>query len=186
MSDIASARGEILFYQTDDGRTRIECRFVEDSIWLSQLSMVELFQTSKQNISLHLKNIFEEGELPPDRVVKEYLTTAADGKGYRVKHYNLDAVIAVGYRVRSRRGTHFRQWATTTLREYLIKGFVMDDERLKNPPVSGASVVPDYFDELLERIRDRVIDELGLMIDDWRSLIVRATNLQSSITNLKC
>ncbi|WP_295448581.1 virulence RhuM family protein [uncultured Thiodictyon sp.] len=152
-AEIPSARGEILFYQTEDGGTRVACRFEDESVWLSQALMVELFQTSKQNISLHLKNVFDEGELEPHRVVKDYLITAVDGKVYRVKHYNLDAVIAVGYRIRSRRGTHFRQWATQTLREYLLKGFVMDDERLKNPPIAGSGV-PDYFDQLLERIRD--------------------------------
>ena len=147
----SSSRGEILVYQTENGSTRIECRFEEDTIWLSQALMAELYQTSKQNISLHLRKLFEEGELEPASVVKEYLTTAPDGKGYHVKHYSLEAIIAVGYRVRSHRGTQFRRWATERLREYLVKGFVMDDERLKEPPGPG---VPDYFDELLERIRD--------------------------------
>lgn len=149
--DMASSRGEILVYQSEDGSTRIECRFEEDTIWLSQTLMAELYQTSKQNISLHLRNLFEEGELEAGSVVKDYLTTAPDGKGYHVKHYSLEAIIAVGYRVRSQRGTQFRRWATERLREYLVKGFVMDDERLKNPPGAG---IPDYFDELLERIRD--------------------------------
>ncbi|MDZ7808951.1 MAG: virulence RhuM family protein [Arhodomonas sp.] len=113
--------------------------------------MAELYQTSKQSISLHLRNLFEEGELDRSVVVKDYSTTAPDGKRYNVKHYNLDAILAVGCRVRSHRGTQFRRWATDRLREYLTKGFAMDDERLKNPPGPG---VPDYFDELLERIRD--------------------------------
>lgn len=149
--DIVSARGEIILYPTEDGRSRVECRFEHDTLWLSQSAMVELYQTSKVNISIHLKNIFEEGELDEKAVVKFYLTTASDGKNYQVRHYNLDAVLAVGYRVRSPRGTQFRQWATARLSEYLVKGFAMDDERLKNPPGPG---VPDYFDELLERIRD--------------------------------
>lgn len=145
--------GEILLYQTDDGRTRLECRFQDDTIWLSQAMMAELYQTSKQNVSLHLKNLYEEGELVESQVVKEYLTTGPDGKTYSVYHYSLNAILAVGYRVRSQRGTQFRRWATERLREYLVKGFVLDDERLKNPP-SPALGVPDYFDELLERIRD--------------------------------
>ncbi len=156
MSDARSRSpvpGEFLLYETEDGRARVECRFVEDSLWLPQAGMAELFQTSKQNIAKHLKTIFAEGELTPDSVVNQWLTTAADGKNYRVVYYNLDAILAVGYRVRSPRGTQFRRWATERLSEYLIKGFTLDDERLKNPPVAG-SAVPDRFDELLERIRD--------------------------------
>lgn len=149
--DNSQPAGEILLYQTEDGRTRIECRFANESLWLSQAGMAELFQTSKQNIAKHLKAIFSEGELVEDAVVNLWLTTAADGKRYRVAHYNLSAILAAGFRVRSARGTQFRQWAAARLQEYLLKGFVMDDERLKNPPGPG---VPDYFDELLERIRD--------------------------------
>jgi hypothetical protein len=115
--------------------------------------MAELFQTTKQNIAKHIKAIFAEGELDPDSVVNQWLTTAADNKNYRVAYYNLDVILAVGYRVRSARGTQFRRWATERLREYLVKGFTLDDERLKNPPVAGSGV-PDRFDELLERIRD--------------------------------
>lgn len=145
--------GEFLLYETEDGRTRVECRFVAETLWLPQSGMAELFQTSKQNIAKHLKAIFAEGELAADSVVSHWLTTAADGKGYRVAHYKLDAILAVGYRVRSQRGTQFRRWATERLREYLVKGFTLDDERLKNPPVGG-SAMPDRFDELLARIRD--------------------------------
>ena len=145
--------GEFLLYETEDGRARVECRFVADTLWLPQSGMAELFQTSKQNIAKHLKAIFADGELAADSVVNHWLTTAADGKGYRVAHYNLDAILAVGYRVRSQRGTQFRRWATERLREYLVKGFTLDDERLKNPPVGGSAVL-DRFDELLERIRD--------------------------------
>jgi hypothetical protein len=115
---------------------------------LTQAEIAELFQTTKQNVSLHLKNVFAEGEIQESAVVKEDLTTAADGKGYRTKLYRLEAILAVGYRVRSLRGVHFRQWATTALQEYLVKGFVINDQRLKDP---GGY---DYFDELLERIRD--------------------------------
>jgi len=149
--NLSSTKGRIVLYPTSDGRNRIECRFEEETLWLSQAALMELYQTTKANISIHLKHIFEEGELLENSVVKRYLTTAADGKRYQVKHYNLEAVLAVGYRVRSERGTQFRQWATARLQEYLVKGFTMDDERLKNPPGPG---VPDYFDELLERIRD--------------------------------
>lgn len=138
---------EFLLYTTEDGKQRIEVRLEDGTVWLNQNLMAELFQTTKQNISLHLKNVFSEGELVEDRVVKEYLTTASDGKNYRTKFYNLEAIIAVGYRVKSHRGTQFRQWATERLREYLVKGFVLDDERLAEP--GGI----DYFDELLERIR---------------------------------
>jgi hypothetical protein len=144
---------EFLLYETEDGRIRVECRFVADTLWLHQAGMAELFQTSKQNIAKHLKAIFAEGELDLDSVVNQRLTTAADGKNYRVAYYNLDAILAVGYRVRSPRGTQFRRWATERLRDYLVKGFTLDDERLRNPPVAG-SAVPDRFDELLERIRD--------------------------------
>ncbi|MDP2829133.1 MAG: virulence RhuM family protein [Sulfuricellaceae bacterium] len=149
----AMAAGEFLLYETEDGRTRVECRFIVDTLWLPQSGMAELFQTSKQNVAKHLKAIFAEGELDPDSVVNQWLTTAADGKSYQVSYYNLDAILAVGYRVRSQRGTQFRRWATERLREYLVKGFTLDDERLKNPPVAGSGV-PDRFDELLERIRD--------------------------------
>jgi len=141
---------DILFYQTEDGHSRIEVRLEDNTVWLTQALIAELFQTTKQNISLHLQNILAEGELDEDSVVKEYLTTAADGKSYSTKFYNLEAIIAVGYRVHSHRGTQFRRWATERLREYLVKGFVLDDERLKE----GRTLGTDYFDELLERIRD--------------------------------
>lgn len=137
---------DILIYQTEDGSTKIEVQLTDNTVWLTQADMVELFQTTKQNISLHIKNIFEEGELEENSVVKEYLTTAADGKNYRTKYYNLDVIISVGYRVKSQRGTQFRIWATERLREYLIKGFTMNDELLKQ----GGG----YFEELLDRIRD--------------------------------
>lgn len=143
-------RSHFLLYTTEDGKQRIEVRLEDETVWLNQAAMAELFQTTKQNISLHLRNIFAENELMEESVVKEYLTTAADGKSYRTKYYNLEAIIAVGYRVRSHRGTQFRQWATERLREYLVKGFVLDDERLKE----GRHIGGDYFDELLERIRD--------------------------------
>ncbi len=132
---------------------KLEVRLENDTLWLTQQHMAELFQSSKQNIGQHLKNVFEEGELDQDSVVKNFFTTAADGKNYDTKFYNLDAIISVGYRVKSLVATRFRIWATQRLKEYIVKGFTMDDERLKNPPVAGSGV-PDYFDEMLERIRD--------------------------------
>ena len=142
---------DLILYQTEDGRTRIQCRFENETVWLTQQHMAELFQTTKQNVGQHLKSLFAEGELIQDSVVKESFTTAADGKNYATKFYNLDVIISVGYRVKSQRGTQFRIWATQRLREYIVKGFTMDDERLKNPLGKGHI---DYFDELLERIRD--------------------------------
>lgn len=133
-TDSVRGRGEIVLYRTDDGRTRVECRFEDETIWLTQGLMAELYQTTKQNISQHLQNLEEDGEIDRDRVVKESLTTASDGKNYQTRYYNLDAILAVGYRVRSPRGVQFRRWATERLREYLVKGFVIDDERMKNPP----------------------------------------------------
>lgn len=152
MSDNLPTIGEFLVYE-EGGRVKINVRLQEETVWLSQQMMADLFQSSKQNIGQHLKNIFDEGELHHDSVVKNFFTTAADGKNYETKFYNLDAIISVGYRVKSHTATRFRIWATLRLKEYIIKGFVMDDERLKNPPVAG-SAVPDYFDEMLERIRD--------------------------------
>jgi hypothetical protein len=137
---------EILIYQTEEGGTIIQVQLTDDTVWLSQYDMMELFQTSKSNISEHIKHIFEEGELKPESVVRNFRTTANDGKSYMVKHYNLDVIISVGYRVKSQRGTQFRIWATERLREYLIKGFTMNDDLLKQ----GGG----YFDELLDRIRD--------------------------------
>lgn len=147
------AKSEILIYQTDDGRIKLDIRLEDETVWLTQQMMAELFQTTKQNITQHLKNIFEEGELDQNSVVKKFFTTASDGKNYKTSFYNLDAIISIGYRIKSLIATRFRIWATQRLKEYIIKGFVMDDERLKNPPVKG-SVVPDYFDEMLARIRD--------------------------------
>ena len=139
----------IIIYRTADGRTSVALYAKDGKIWLNQQQMAELFATSKQLISHHIVNILKEKELDKISVVKQYLTTAADGKNYNVIFYSLEMIIAVGYRVRGVRGTQFRQWATEHLTEYLVKGFTMDDERLKNP--DGR---PDYFDELLLRIRD--------------------------------
>ena len=141
------SHGEIIVYNTVDGRTEIQLSAIDGTVWLTQAQMAELFGTTKQNVSLHLRNILLGGELAEESVVKKSLTTAADGKAYRTKIYSLDAILAVGYRVRSPRGVQFRRWATSTLTEYLVKGFAMDDGRLKDPAW-------DHFDELLERIRD--------------------------------
>lgn len=147
---------DLILYTSDDGQTRLALREIGEQVWLSQLEMAELYQTTKQNISLHVQNILDEGELVAEATVKENLTVQTEGTRdvkRSIQLYALPMIIAVGYRVRSTRGTQFRKWATQTLGEYLVKGFVMDDERLKNPPVEH-STAPDYFDELLERIRD--------------------------------
>lgn len=138
----------IIIYQTQDGKTKIDVKIDNDTVWLNQAQIAELLQTTKQNISSHIQNIFKEQELVEDSVVKDFLTTASDGKDYNVKYYNLDVIISVGYRVKSLRGTQFRIWATQILKEYMIKGFAMDDDRLKNLGGGG------YWHELLERIRD--------------------------------
>lgn len=140
--------GEIIIYQSEDGIAKIDVRFQDETVWLSQQQMAELFNTTKQNISLHIHNIFDEGELTKDSVVKEFLTTAADGKNYKVQFYNLDMIISLGYRVKSSIATQFRRWATARLKEYMIKGFALDDERLKG---NGGG---QYWKELLDRIRD--------------------------------
>lgn len=152
-SDFAQPTGSLVLYQTEDGRTRVQCRFEDETIWLTQALMAELFQTTPQNITLHLKSLYEEGELSEAATCKEYLQVRREGGrevSRQLLHYSLPAILAVGYRVRSKRGTQFRQWATALLSEYLVKGFAMDDERLKNPGPD----LPDYFDEMLERIRD--------------------------------
>jgi len=148
MSDVHQA-SQLLIYQAEDGTIKIDVRFEGETVWLTQQLMAELFQTTKQNIGQHLKNVFEDGELSPEAVVKKFFTTAADGKSYGTSFYNLDAIISVGYRVKSRVATQFRIWATQHLREYIVKGFVLDDERLKNPDRPF-----DYFEELLRRIQD--------------------------------
>lgn len=160
MSDEADEKGpsigEILVYQTDDGKIRLDVRLEHETLWMSQIDMAQLFQCSGDNISLHLKNIYEEGELDRAATTEEFSVVRREGTrevARRLTLYNLDAVISVGYRVKSLIATRFRIWATQLLKEYLVKGFAMDDERLKNPPVKGSNV-PDYFDEMLARIRD--------------------------------
>ena len=138
----------ILIYVSKDGNVKVDVNFQNDDIWMSQEVMANLYGTTKNNISMHLNNIFKEEELIKDSVVKVFLTTANDGKKYNILHYNLDAIIAVGYRINSKKATEFRIWATKVLKEYLIKGFTLNDERLKN---NGEST---YFEELLARIRE--------------------------------
>lgn len=147
-SEEAMGQGEVVIYQSDDGDTKIDVRFVGDTVWLTQTQLVQLFQTSKANVSEHIKNIFAEGELDMDSVVRKFRTTAADGKTYQVAHYNLDMIISLGYRIKSLIATRFRRWATARLKEYIVKGFTMDDKRLKELGVGN------YWKELLDRIRD--------------------------------
>lgn len=166
---------ELVLYRSDDGLTRVECRFEDERVWLTQAQIAELFQTTPQNITQHLRAIYAEGEIEPAATCKEYLQVRTEGTrrvSRSMLHYDLSAIVAVGMRVRSPRGTQFRQWANARLGEYLLKGFTMDDARLKNPPGPG---VPDYFDEQLARIRDirsserrlytRVRDILALAAD---------------------
>ncbi|MEE0155240.1 MAG: virulence RhuM family protein [Agathobaculum butyriciproducens] len=148
-NDVAN-RGEILLYSDENGKEFVNVIFKDETFWLTQKAMAELFDCTTDNISLHLKNIFTDGELDKDSVTEKFSVTAADGKNYQTQHYNLDAIIAVGYRVNSKKATRFRQWATKTLKEYIQKGFVLNDELMKN----GRPFGKDYFDELLERIRE--------------------------------
>lgn len=150
MSDIIpNEQSNIIIYNTIDGKAAVALYAKDGKIWLNQKQMAELFATSVPNINMHISNILKDGELGEESVIKDYLITAADGKRYNVTFYSLEMILSIGYRVRSKRGVQFRQWATRHLSEYLVKGFTMDDQRLKNP--NGQ---PDYFDELLERIRD--------------------------------
>lgn len=165
----------LVLYQTEDGRTKVQCRFEEETIWLTQAQMAELFQVTVPTVNEHIKGIYADGEVQQPPTIRNFRIVRIEGKrevGRELEHYSLPLVLAVGYRVRSTRGTQFRQWATARLEEFLVKGFVLDDDRLKNPPGPG---VPDYFDELLERIRDiraserrmylRVRDILALAAD---------------------
>ena len=139
----------IIIYNTEDGKSKVVLYAKDGNIWMNQNQIAELFDTSIPNISMHISNIIKDNELDQNSVIKDYLTTATDGKNYKVTFYSLDMILAIGFRVRSKRGIQFRSWANRNLKEYMIKGFIIDDERLKNP--DGR---PDYFDELLDRIRD--------------------------------
>ena len=186
--------GEVLIYKTEDGRVKIDIRLVNETLWMTQSDMARLFQCSTDNISLHLKNIYDEGELDRDSTTEDFSVVRLEGKRTvrrKMTFYNLDAVISVGYRVKSLIATRFRIWATERLKEYIIKGFTMDDERLKNPPVAG-SEVPDYFDEMLERIRDiraserRMylrVREIFAMAADYEPSLPETTKFFSIIQN---
>lgn len=186
--------GEFIMFASGDGKVRVECRFESDTIWLSQASMADLYNKDVRTINEHLINIFSEGELGQNSTIRKFRIVRQEGNrkvSREIDHYNLEAILAVGYRVRSPRGTQFRQWATQTLQEYLIKGFVMDDERLKNPPV-GSSTVPDYFDEMLERIRDiraserRVylrVREIFALAADYQPSLKETTQFFQTIQN---
>lgn len=173
---------EIIIYQTQDGDTKLDVRLEDETVWLSQSQLVELFKSSKSNVSEHIKNIFEEGELEENSVVRIYRTTASDGKNYSVKHYNLDMIISLGYRIKSDIATKFRIWATERLKEYLIKGFIVDDERLKGN--SGGV----YWKELLDRIRDIRSSEKVLyrqVLDLYATSVDYDPNSQESIKFFK-
>ena len=168
MTNNLPEKSDILIYQTEDGRTRVEVRLQDETVWLSLQQMADLFQRDKSVISRHIRNIFKEGEVARPAVVAKFATTATDGKSYQVEYFNLDVIISVGYRVKSHRGTQFRIWATQRLREYIIKGFALDDERLKQ---AGGG---NYFDELLARIRDIRSSEKVF----WRKVLdIYATSL---------
>ncbi|PIU68561.1 hydroxyacid dehydrogenase [candidate division WWE3 bacterium CG06_land_8_20_14_3_00_42_16] len=180
---------QIILYQAPDGQTKIEVKLQDETVWLIQAQMAELFQTTKQNVSLHIKNIFSEKELDENSVVKEYLTTAVDGKKYSTLYYNLDLIISVGYRINSHRGTQFRIWATKQLREYIVKGFVMDDRRLEEGKTLHGI---NYFNELLERVRairasernfyEKVRDTFATSID-YDSKVETAKDFYSTVQN---
>ncbi|MFV0289478.1 MAG: virulence RhuM family protein [Mangrovibacterium sp.] len=149
-------KGEIILYQAENGTTKIEVRLENENVWLTQAQLVELYQSSKSNISEHIKHIFEEGELSENSVVRKFRTTATDGKDYNTTYYNLDMIISLGYRIKSHIATKFRIWATERLKEYIVKGFTMDDERLKN---GGTVLTNDYFERQLEKVREIRLSE---------------------------
>lgn len=171
---LANLENNIIFYTTDDGQVKIEVRLEDENVWLTQNAMAELFDTTKQNISLHINNIFKEKELNENAVVKENLTAAKDGKKYKTKFYNLELIIAVGYRVKSVRGTQFRIWANKLIKEYLVKGYNINSDRFKN---NGGGV---YFEELLEKIRDIRSSEKVF----WRKILdIYATSVDYDANN---
>lgn len=191
---LTPSEGEILIYRTDDGKIKLDVRLARESLWMTQNDMARLFQCSADNVSLHLKNIYDEGELQPSATAEEFTVVRQEGTRQvqrKLTFYNLDAIISVGYRVKSLIATRFRIWATQRLKEYIVKGFVMDDERLKNPQVKG-SVVPDYFDEMLVRIRDiraserRMylrVKEIFAMAADYEPSLPETTKFFSIIQN---
>jgi len=191
---IVPSGGELIVYKAENGRVKIDVRLENETLWMTQSDMARLFQCSTDNISLHLKNIYDEGELDRDSTTEDFSVVRLEGKRTvrrKMTFYNLDAVISVGYRVKSLIATRFRIWATERLKEYIVKGFTMDDERLKNPPAAG-SAVPDYFDEMLERIRDiraserRMylrVREIFAMAADYEPSLSETTKFFSVIQN---
>ncbi|MCF6227335.1 MAG: virulence RhuM family protein [Planctomycetes bacterium] len=186
--------GEIQLYNTTDGQTRVECRFLDETLWLSQAQMAELYQKDVRTINEHLQGIYEDEEIAASATIRKFRIVRLEGSRSvtrEIEHYSLDAILAVGFRVRSKRGTQFRRWAIERLNEYLVKGFTMDDKRLKNPPVDGSGI-PDHFDELLERIRDirtsekRVylrVREIFALADDYESGSKGAKSFFQAIQN---
>lgn len=173
-NDLTNSQNNIIIYTTDDGQVRIEVRLEDENVWLTQNAMAELFDTTRNNITMHIKNIFTEGELEEKSVSKESLLTAKDGKNYNTKFYNLDVIISLGYRVKSIRGTQFRIWANKLIKEYLIKGYNLDSDRMKN---NGGGV---YFEELLEKIRDIRSSEKVF----WRKILdIYATSIDYDANN---
>ena len=173
-NDLTNSQNNIIIYTTDDGQVRIEVRLEDENVWLTQNAMAELFDTTRNNITMHIKNIFTEGELEEKSVSKESLLTAKDGKNYNTKFYKLDVIISVGYRVKSIRGTQFRIWANKLIKEYLIKGYNLDSDRMKN---NGGGV---YFEELLEKIRDIRSSEKVF----WRKILdIYATSIDYDANN---
>lgn len=191
---MTNLQSEMIIYQSEDGKIRLETRLENETLWMTQSQMAELFQTSVANINIHIKNILDEGELLESATIKDFLIVRLEGQREvqrNIAHYNLDMVISVGYRVKSVIATRFRIWATQQLKAFIIKGFVMDDERLKNPPV-GQSVVPDYFAEMLERVRDiraserRVylrVREIFALAADYEPTLAETTKFFSVIQN---
>jgi hypothetical protein len=191
---MTNSQSEMIIYQSDDGRIRLETRLQNETLWVTQSQMAELFQTTVANINIHIKNILDEGELTEAATIKDFLIVRLEGQREvqrNIAHYNLDMVISVGYRVKSVIATRFRIWATQQLKDYIIKGFVIDDERLKNPPVAG-SAVPDYFAEMLERLRDiraserRMylrVREIFAMAADYEPTLAETTKFFSVIQN---
>jgi hypothetical protein len=191
---MTNSQSEMIIYQSDDGRIRLETRLQNETLWVTQSQMAELFQTTVANINIHIKNILDEGELTEAATIKDFLIVRLEGQREvqrNIAHYNLDMVISVGYRVKSVIATRFRIWATQQLKDYIIKGFVIDDERLKNPPVAG-SAVPDYFAEMLERLRDiraserRMylrVREIFAMAADYEPTLAETTRFFSVIQN---
>ncbi len=185
MSHEPEPQSEIIPYQTEDGRTRVQCRSENETLWLTQALLAQLFEKDVRTINEHLMNIFEEGELRWEATIRKFRIVRSEGARQvtrEVEHYNLDTILAVGFRVRSHPGTQFRQWAMGRLNEYLVKGFTMDDERLKNPPGKGQT---DYFDEQLERIRDIRSSERRFYQKVLDRLYIRALASRSRQVNMR-